>query len=449
VTVSARTRTPATPNLTVEDVEALSKLNNEPQWLLERRLAAWETYLALPMPTTKDEAWRRTDFRRIKWAQAGQLLQPDGQASLDTIPDHTYSPVMGEQQAGLVAHVDSTVAANQLLDDLKAQGVVFCDLHTAVREYPELVQKALLSGVVPPEDGKFAALHNALWTHGVFLYVPAGKTITLPFHSVFFNVASGLTLGRIVAVIDDGADVTYMHEYASTPQDGQSAFVGATELVVGQGARLRYVALQHWGTNVYEFSHQRARVQRDGYLDWVVGTMGGKLVKNFMELDLDGQGSTGRMSGLYFADGSQLMDHDTQQNHNAPNTTSDLLFKGALVDKARSVWQGMIYVDPVAQKTDGFQANRNLLLSRNARADSIPGLEILADDVRCTHAATISKLDEEPIFYLMSRGLPRREAEKLAVDGFFQPIMDRIPFETVRERLKASIERKHLGADAE
>ena len=167
-----------------------------------------------------------------------------------------------------------------------------------------------------------------------------------------------------------------------------------------------------------------------------------------MELDLDGQGSSGRMSGLYFGDGSQLMDHDTQQNHNAPNTTSDLLFKGALVGKARSVWQGMIYVDPVAQKTDGFQANRNLLLNRDARADSIPGLEILADDVRCTHAATISKLDEEPIFYLMSRGLPRREAERLAVDGFFAPIMDRIPFETVRERLKASIDHKLLGDSA-
>ena len=449
MTVSARTRTPAAPDLTVADVEALSKLNNEPQWLLDRRLAAWEIYLSLPMPTTSDEAWRRTDFRRLKWADAGKLLRPEGKTSLDGIPDHTYAPLMGDQQAGLVAHIDSTVAANDLLDDLKAQGVIFCDLHTAIREHPELVQKALTTAIVPPQEGKFAALHAALWTHGVFLYVPPGKTITLPFHSVFYPVSQGMTLGHILAVIDDGADVTYMHEYASAPRDGQSVFVGATELIVGQGARLRYVALQNWDTTMYEFSHQRARVQRDGTLDWVVGTMGGKLTKVFIELDLDGQGSTGRMSGLYFGDGSQLMDHDTQQNHNAPNTTSDLLFKGALVDKARSVWQGMIYVDPVAQKTDGFQANRNLLLSHDARADSIPGLEILADDVRCTHAATISKLDEEPIFYLMSRGLPRREAEKLAVDGFFGQIMERIPFETVRERLQASIERKLMGVLAE
>ena len=153
------------------------------------------------------------------------------------------------------------------------------------------------------------------------------------------------------------------------------------------------------------------------------------------------------MSGLYFADDTQLMDHDTQQNHNAPSTTSDLLFKGALKDKSRSVWQGMIYVRPGAQKTDGFQANRNLILSRGARADSIPGLEIAADDVRCTHAATVSQLDEEPIFYLMSRGIPRPEAEKLAVDGFFGPIMERIPFENVRDRLQASIEAKLLGED--
>ena len=148
------------------------------------------------------------------------------------------------------------------------------------------------------------------------------------------------------------------------------------------------------------------------------------------------------MSGFYFADGDQHLDHDTQQNHLAPNGTSDLLFKGALLDRSRSVWQGMIYVAPGAQKTDGYQANRNLVLSPHARADSIPGLEILADDVRCTHGATVGRLDEEPIFYLMSRGLPRREAERLVVDGFFAPVLERVPFERVRERFARMIDMK-------
>ncbi len=445
MTVRSRTRTPAAPDLTRVDVEALSDLHQEPRWLRDRRLAAWELYETLPMPTTSDEAWRRTDYRRIRWPEAGRLLTPDGRADLDVIPAHHYAPLLGDQQGGLVAFVDANLATAQLADALAEQGVIFTDLHTAVRDAGDLVQAHLMTRAVLPEDGKFAALHAALWTHGVFLYVPRGRSVALPLHSVFYPVSPGLTLGHILIVLEDGAEVTYMHEYASPTLEAHSAFVGATEFLLGEGANLRYVALQNWGDNMYEFSHQRARVGRDGNLDWVNGTMGGRLTKVFMELDLDGEGSSGRMSGFYFADGAQLMDHDTQQNHNAPHTTSDLLFKGALTDRARSVWQGMIVVRPGAQKTDGFQANRNLILSKEARADSIPGLEIQADDVRCTHAATLSKLDEEPIFYLMSRGLPRREAEKLAVDGFFQPIMDRIPFEGVRERLQAAIEAKLLG----
>ena len=445
MTVRSRIRTPAAPDLTVADVEALSVQKKEPSWLRERRLAAWEVYEALPMPTTSDEAWRRTDYRRIKWDRAGRLLSPGGRADLKTIPEQHYAPLLHDEQGGLVAFVDGRLAASELNDKLARQGVIFTDLDTAVQQHGDLVQEYLLTQAVVPENGKFAALHAALWTHGVFLYVPRGATVSLPLHSVFYSDSTGLSLGHILVVLEGGSEVTYMHENASPGRDEDAAFVGATELLVGQGASLHYVALQDWGRHVYEFSHQRARVSRDGYLDWIAGTMGGRLTKLFMELELDGEGSTGRMSGLYFADDSQVMDHDTQQNHNAPHTTSDLRFKGALKDKARSVWQGMIVVKPGAQKADGFQANRNLVLSRQARADSIPGLEIGADDVRCTHAATVSQLDEEPIFYLMSRGLPRPEAEKLAVDGFFAPIMDRIPFEGVRERLQADIEAKLLG----
>jgi Fe-S cluster assembly protein SufD len=193
---------------------------------------------------------------------------------------------------------------------------------------------------------------------------------------------------------------------------------------------------------VWNFTHERVRVGQDSKVDWIFAAVGSHLTKNFSEIDLDGAGSTGKMSGFYFTDGEQHLDHDTQQNHNAPHTTSDLLFKGALKEKSRSVWQGMIYVAPGAQKTDGYQANRNLVLSKSARADSIPGLEILADDVRCTHGATVGQMEEEHIFYLMSRGLPRREAEKLVVDGFFDPILQRIPFEGVRQRLKKAIEAK-------
>jgi Fe-S cluster assembly protein SufD len=217
---------------------------------------------------------------------------------------------------------------------------------------------------------------------------------------------------------------------------------GIVEIKVGDGASLKFVELQSWGRHVWNFSHERLSVGRDASVDWIFGAVGSRLTKNFSELDLVGEGATGRMSGFYFADGVQHLDHDTQQNHLAPHTTSDLLFKGALKGQSRSVWQGMIYVAPGAQKTDGYQANRNLILSSAARADSIPGLEILADDVRCTHGATVGKLEQEPLFYIKSRGIPEREAERLIVEGFFDPIMQRIPFEGVRARFQQAIHEK-------
>jgi len=187
------------------------------------------------------------------------------------------------------------------------------------------------------------------------------------------------------------------------------------------------------------------KVDRDATVEWIFASLGSHLTKNFLDLDLTGKGSTGRMSGFYFTDHDQHLDHDTQQNHYAPNTTSDLLFKGALLGESRSVWQGMIYVAPDAMKTDGYQANRNLVLSRKARADSIPGLEILANDVRCTHGATVGKIDPDESFYLQSRGIPKRDAEQLIVEGFFDPIMQRIPFAGVRARFQAAIHEKMVS----
>jgi Fe-S cluster assembly protein SufD len=217
---------------------------------------------------------------------------------------------------------------------------------------------------------------------------------------------------------------------------------GLVEIHVADRANLRFVELQSWGKHVWNFSHKRALVGRDGNIDWVFAAIGSHLTKDFSDLNLIGEGAVGRMSGFYFTDGDQHLDHDTQQNHMAPNTSSDLLFKGVLKEDSRSVWQGMIYVAPGAQKTDGYQANRNLILSKQARADSIPGLEILADDVRCTHGATVGKIDLDELFYLQSRGIKLHDAERLIVEGFFNPIMQRIPFEGVQNRLHQTIARK-------
>lgn len=444
--VTTRTRGKLTPEpkLSQADIEAISKAKNEPSWVLDSRMAAWEIYAGMSMPSLKSEEWRRTDYTKLDWDTAGRLtFQMGSNAGLDSIPLENRQPLIGDIQGGLIAAVDGRTVHNELSESLKQQGVIFTDLDTAVREYETLIKPNLMTKAVRVDESKFSAMQAAFWTQGTFLYVPRNRKVELPLHSVFYNSLPGLTVGHILIVLEEGAQVTYLHEYLSNPQvTQQSAYIGATEILVGQNADLKYVALQDWGRNVYDIRHERGRVARDGRLDWIIGTMGGELVKDFTEIELDGVNAWGRMSALFFADKNQLFDHDTQQNHNAPHTTSDLLFKGALRDESHTVWQGMIKVMPDAQGTDGFQANRNLLLSNDARADSIPGLEIEANDVRCTHAATVGKLEEEPIFYLMSRGMTREDAERLIVVGYFDPIMERIPFEEVRRRLREHIEMK-------
>jgi len=226
--------------------------------------------------------------------------------------------------------------------------------------------------------------------------------------------------------------------------NGQQAGIhnGVIELLVRDNASLIYAGLQDFGANMWQFNHERGRVGRDGKLDWVTSMMGTRLTKAFQTMELDRPGAWGRMSGIFFTNGRQHLDLDTQQNHNAEDTTSDLLYKGALKDKSRTVWQGMIKALPGSQRIDGFQANRNLMLDKTARADSIPGLEIEADDVRCTHASAIGKLDPEELFYLMSRGIPRKTAVEMSVQGFFDPLMRRIPFEGIRERIFGRIVEK-------
>lgn len=436
-----RSNAPTAPRYTRANVEALSAQHDEPQWLRESRLAAWELYEHMPMPSQSDEDWRRTDYRHIRWEEADRIIKPNG-ARFENIPAANREPLIGDRQGGLMAFVDGKLVHYELADELRQQGIIFTDLTTACKEYEALVRANLMTKAVLPSDGKFAALHAALWTHGVFVYVPAGKVAEIPLHVVMYNTHDGATMGHVLVVLEENSQATVLVDYASAEGQTQSAYIGATELLVGDAANLQYVALQDWNRLTYEFSHQRARVGSDANLDWIAGTMGGRLVKAYMEIELDGKGANARMSGFFFADDEQIFDHDTQQNHNAPLTVSDLLFKGAARDNSRTVWQGMIKSLPKMQKIDGYQASRNLILSEDARMDGIPGLEIEADDVKCSHAATFGTLESEPIFYLMSRGIERATAELMVIDGFFDELLQRIPFERVRERLQAAMEAK-------
>ena len=423
------------------DVESIALKNDEPSWLMKRRLKAWDTYRSIPMPTVKDEAWRRTDIRGIPSTDLRLGNIESTQVAAELLLPITDS----SDEARVVLHPGQEPKA-QMAALLNGQGVIFSDWKSAVKEHAAILETHL-GTLVKDDEGKFSALTASFADNGTIIYVPKGVAVETPLHSILWAPGSDAAFfSRILVILEEGATLTYFHEAASpTIEDGAALHAGIVELIIGEGANLRFIETQNFGNHVWNFTHKTARLERGGHLEWVFGAVGTHLTKNFTELTLAGEGAEARMAAFYFTDNDQHLDHDTQQNHLAPNTKSDLLFKGALRDRSRSVWQGMIYVASGAQKTDGYQANRNLILSERARADSIPGLEILADDVRCTHGATVGQLDREQVYYLMTRGLSASQAETLVVDGFFSPVLERIPFEPVRKRFQGMIDQKMNG----
>jgi len=423
---------------TPEMIPALSKNWSGPEFLKDYRQRAWDAYKSLPMPTPKDEAWRRTDIHNLDKSSFSLPIAVLG-SRLPTTPNWLLKPLVSRTHGGqVIIRPDRNEA--KLDESLIRQGIIFTDLQTAEIKYTDKLAN-IIGQIVRPDEGKFAALAAAMESYGIFIYIPKGVKVEVPLHSVIWGPGAGLAyFSHIVVWLEPDSSLTYVHEAASPNGiSEQSMHSGLVEIHISDNAKLQFVELQSWGDNVWNFSHERVQVGKDANLEWVFGALGSNLTKNFSEINLIGEGAVGKMSGFYFTDGKQHLDHDTQQNHLAPHTTSDLLFKGALKDSSRSVWQGMIYVAPVAQKTDGYQANRNLVLSSKARADSIPGLEILADDVRCTHGATVGRIDPDMVFYLLSRGIPYAEAEHLIVEGFFDPIMQRIPYDGVRKRFQQAI----------
>ena len=435
-----------------EAVEALSRAKGEPDWVREERLAAWELYEQTPMPSQRDEEWRRTSIRQLKldeqtpFAAAERKVDdlaeaPEAaRAGLETVETGTET---GENpRAGLLLQHNSTVVYDRLEPDVADQGVIFTGLDEAVQEYPDLVRR-YLHQAVPPRHNKFAALHAAFWSGGTFLYVPKNVQVALPLQTrVYADADSPAIFAHTLVVLEEGASAIFIDEFVSPTGQAQAYSNGAVELFTGRGAQLRYVGVQDWGRNVWHFNTQRLVAQRDSSTNSLTIQLGARLVKANVESALDGQGATSEMLGIYFGDGTQHFDQHTLQDHLKPHTTSDLLFKGVLRDRARSVFAGLIRVEPGAQRTDAYQANRNLLLSDHARVDSMPKLEIGANDVRCTHGATMGQVDQDQLFYLQSRGLERPVAERMIVDGFLDEIIQRIPLAEVRDRLAAAITQK-------
>jgi Fe-S cluster assembly protein SufD len=383
---------------------------------------ALERYRELPLPDTTQEAWRFTDlsgFDPDAFGRNGHLPAPGA----GTVPG---TRTMLDIDVSGMARVGERAIEIERVPD----GITF-----------EPLSKDARLGTLVGADDKFTAHNAASWEHGLLVRVPKGVVLEQPLYVRIANATEeGSLFWRLLVVAEEGSRFSLIEEYASASPELAGYSNAAVELFVEQGAKLEYVSLQNLSRETWHFATHHARVGRDAELDWVAGGFGSKKGKTRIQNDLAGQGATSRVTGAYFADGDQHLDYDTFQEHIAPHTTSDFAFKGALRDHATTVWRGMIRVEQEAQKTNAYQENRNLLLSRDAHADSIPGLEILANDVRCTHGATLGQVDREQLFYLMARGLSRSEAERLIVRGFFQDVLDRIELEPVREALAEALE---------
>jgi len=436
-----------------------------PDWLAEQRAAALDLFAALPLPTEAVEAWKYTDVSGIDFAAMRPATRKPAVTDAGALPERVRARLASTDVAAYLVFDGPDVVYASVPETLREQGVVFTDLRSALTSHEALVREYLYSAVpaeVPddttvaapgttpskspdPSEGKFSALGAALWTNGAFVYVPRNVEVELPLGAFRVLDEHGVfTATRTLVVADVNSKVTFIDEQDSPDLEGTFAF-GSVELIVRDGAQLRYVSVQNWGRGVTHIQRQRGDVARDATLNSLVVTMGGTLSRTEMQSYLRGQGSSSEMLGLNFASADQHFDHYTLQHHAAPNAHSDLLYKSVLADTARGVFSGMIKVDLGAQKTDAYQKHRTQLLSSEARNDSIPQLEINANDVRCSHGSTTGPVDPEQMFYLLARGVPRTLAEKMLVTAFLEDVLARVPLQSVVKYVEAVIAEK-VGA---
>jgi Fe-S cluster assembly protein SufD len=440
-------------------LDRLLAASTMPGWASDLRRAAVSRLATLGLPDRRDENWMRTDIRMFKpqaWAArpaaAPAAQVPEGLLAAAILSGELGGDSFGSAEpakpavatlAGRFTAFDGSVVRDELDPSLAAQGVVFGSADRLLAQHPDLFRPHWFS-VIDSGCDYFAAHHAAFHAASAVLYVPPRVRIAAPLH-VFSAIGDGgVDTSHVLVVLGEGAEATVLTETAGGGPAGSSGgfHSGGTEIVVGPNAFLRMVNLQNWNTGVWHFARQKAVVQAGGRLQWTLGALGSRLSQVAQDVALAGRHADAQVNGVMFTEGRQQLVYNTLQHHEAPACKSDLLYKGALQDRSRLVWRGMIKVDKAAQKTDGYQRNDNLMLSNEARADSIPGLEIEADDVRCTHGATSGRVDAEQIFYAQARGLTADEAARLVVAGFFQQVFDRITIPQVRDALAAAIGRR-------
>lgn len=424
-------------------VDALVDYYDEPQWMREARREAWDLYKEMDWPHPKAEAWRRVPLRKFPLDDQVLNIAPQPVEHLSELPPCWMDPLAPESHVGgLLVHRNGAVSYNKMKRDVDDQGVVLSDLHEALHTHGELIRRYWMQGrTARPDFNRFTALNGALWHGGTFVHVPAGARIAQPLQSlVGYDDQGGIGLHHTLVIAERGSRVTLLQDrrsYESAPQLNAEV----VEIYAEEGAWVRYASLQHWGDQRYTVSVQNVQLARDTRLIWASASLGGRATKEFLRSDLTAPGAHAEMQGFSFAARDQYLDQSTYQHHQVERTYSDLLYRNVLRDEARTAFYGMIRVEPDAQGTEGYQTNNNLLLD-DARAHAIPGLEIIANDVVCSHGATVSRLDQEELFYLRSRGIPRVQAEHLIVRGFLSPIIGHMPLACIRSQLDEEISRR-------
>ncbi|MDO9407564.1 Fe-S cluster assembly protein SufD [Patulibacter sp.] len=414
-----------------------------PVWLSALRSGAAEELPTIEMPQFRGTpGWEFTEIPELDLDAfpSAQTVDPglvgsaaeDAPCVFDHLPEGTIR----------LTQVDhAVIAESAALRDPSTNQAIVLPLEVAAAEHPELVEKYL--GRIETARTPFTARNDRDWTGGFFVFVPRGVALEAPVLLTLIQEQAGRSVApRTLIVLEDGASAEVWSQTTSATPDLEALVNGVVEIHVGQNARLRFVDVQDLSERSWIFGAQRATIERDGWMDWITLGLGSAKGKVFQETSLDGPGAHGRVTGGYATHGKQHLDFDTLQTHMAPNTTSDLAFRGVLAEKSSTVWRGMIKVDEQGQQTDAFQESRNLLLGRKAHADNIPGLEIAANDVRCTHAAAIAQIDPEQLFYLRSRGLGLNMARRLVIEGFLAELVTRFEEGPVREALGEILQRR-------
>jgi Fe-S cluster assembly protein SufB len=419
--------------LSKEVVEKISKIKDEPEWMLNFRLKAFEHFMKTPLPKWGGDL-TNMDFNKITY----YIAPTDKVAnSWDDVPEgirKTFERLgipEAERKflAGAGAMYESTTAYHKLREDLEKKGVIFCDMDTAVKKYPEIVKK-YFGTVIPIEDNKFASLNSAVWSGGSFVYIPKNVKVDLPLQAYFrINAESIGQFERTLIIIDEGAEVHYIEGCSAPRYSTNSLHAAVVEIIAMKNARVRYTTLQNWSGNVYNLVTKRAYAYEGAYVEWLDANVGAKLTMKYPSVYLLGEGAKTNILSIAFANNNQHQDTGSKVYHLAPNTSSTILSKSVSKGNGKTTFRGLI---KIAKGSTGSKAHMRcdaLMLDKDSKSDTIPSLQVNEEDVNVGHEATVGRIGEEQLFYLMSRGLSEQEAMLLIVSGFFKPFVKELPLE--------------------